>query len=115
MIVNNSDYTRFASQPSVIFWPQMIAIPLGFSLTSFIGLIVGSSSKVIYGKEIWNPLELLNTFLDNMPSSATRVGVFFISLSFCLAQLGVNIAANSISAGCDLTAICPKYLNMRRS
>jgi NCS1 family nucleobase:cation symporter-1 len=50
-----------------------------------------------------------------MPSSATRAGVFFISLSFCLAQLGVNIAANSISAGCDLTALCPKYLNIRRS
>jgi len=115
MIVNNSDYTRFAIRPSITFWPQMITIPLGFSITSFIGLIVGSSAKVIYGKEIWNPVELLNTFLNNTPSLAIRVGVFFISLSFCLAQLGVNIAANSISAGCDLTAICPKYLNMRRS
>ncbi|CAF2588427.1 unnamed protein product [Rotaria sp. Silwood2] len=115
MIVNNSDYTRFATRPSIIFWPQMITIPLGFSITSFIGLIVGSSSKVIYGKEIWNSLELLNIFLDNTPSSATRAGVFSISLSFRLAQLGVNIAANSISVGCDLTAICPKYLNMRRS
>ena len=115
MVVNTSDYTRFATQPSIIFWPQIITIPLGFSVTGFVGLIVGSSSKVIYGKEIWNPLELLSTFLNNRPSSATRAGVFFISLSFCLAQLGVNIAANSISAGCDLTAICPKYLNMRRS
>ncbi|CAF2926397.1 unnamed protein product [Rotaria sp. Silwood2] len=52
---------------------------------------------------------------DNTPPSGTRVGVFCISLSFCLAQLGVNIAANSISAGCDLTAICPKDLNIRRS
>jgi NCS1 family nucleobase:cation symporter-1 len=115
MIVNNSDYTRFATRPSIVFWPQIITIPFGFSITSFIGLIVGSSSKVIYGREIWNPLELLNTFLNNMPSSATRAGVFFIALSFCLAQLGINIAANSISAGCDLTAICPKYLNIRRS
>jgi NCS1 family nucleobase:cation symporter-1 len=115
IIINISDYTRFATRPSIVFWPQMISIPLAFSMTSFIGLIIGSSSKVIYGKEIWNPLELLSTFLNNMPSTATRIGVFFISLSFCLAQLGVNIAANSISAGCDLTAICPKYLNMRRS
>jgi NCS1 family nucleobase:cation symporter-1 len=32
-----------------------------------------------------------------------------------LAQLGVNIAANSVSAGSDLTALLPKYLNIRRS
>ncbi|CAF3391145.1 unnamed protein product, partial [Rotaria sp. Silwood2] len=88
MIVNTSDYTRFATRSSIIFWPQMITIHVGFSLTSF---------------------------LDNTPPSGTRVGVFCISLSFCLAQLGVNIAANSISAGCDLTAICPKDLNIRRS
>ncbi len=105
MIVNTSDYTRFATRPSIIFWPQMITIPLGFSITSLIGLIIGSSSKVIYGEEIWNPLELLNTFLNNMPSSATRAGVFFISLSFCLAQLSINITGNSISAGCDLTQL----------
>ncbi|CAF1295515.1 unnamed protein product [Adineta steineri] len=115
IIVNISDYTRFAIRPSIIFWPQMITIPFAFGITSFIGLIVGLSSKVIYGKEIWNPLDLLNTFLDNMPSITTRIGVFLISLSFCLAQLGVNIAGNSISAGCDLTALCPKYLNIRRS
>ncbi|UJR38310.1 hypothetical protein I4U23_030980 [Adineta vaga] len=115
IIINISDYTRFATRPSIVFWPQIIAIPVAFSITSFIGLIIGSSSKAIYNREIWNPLELLNTFLNNMPSPSTRIGVFLISLSFCLAQLGVNIAGNSISAGCDLTAICPKYLNMRRS
>ncbi|CAF1013054.1 unnamed protein product [Adineta ricciae] len=114
-IVNISDYTRYAIRPSVIYWPQIIIIPVGFAMTCFLGLIIGSSSKVIYGKEIWNPLDLLDTFLNDVPSLITRIGVFLISLSFCLAQLGVNIAANSISAGCDLTAICPKYLNMRRS
>ncbi|CAF0844381.1 unnamed protein product [Didymodactylos carnosus] len=81
----------------------MITMPLGFSITSFIGFIVGWSSKVICSKESWNPLELLNTFLNNMLQSATRVGVFFISL--CLTQLDVNIAANSISAECNLRAI----------
>lgn len=28
--------------------------------------------------------------------------------------LGINIAANSISAANDLVAICPKYINIRR-
>lgn len=56
----------------------------------------------------------MNDFLDGSPSSATRVGVFFIALAFALAQLGVNIAANSVSAGNDLSALCPRYINIRR-
>jgi len=40
--------------------------------------------------------------------------VFFIGLAFALAQLGINIAANSVSAGNDLSALMPKYINIRR-
>jgi nucleobase:cation symporter-1, NCS1 family len=40
--------------------------------------------------------------------------VFFIALAFALAQLGVNIAANSVSAGNDLSALMPRYVNIRR-
>ncbi len=115
LIVNNPDFTRFATRPSAVFWPQMLTIPIGFSITCFIGVIVSSSSNVIFGQAIWNPLDLLGKFLDNQPSAGTRVGVFFIALSFSLAQLGVNIAANSVSAGSDLTALLPKFLNIRRS
>ncbi|CAF3115429.1 unnamed protein product [Rotaria sp. Silwood2] len=115
LIVNNPDYTRFATSPSAVFWPQILTIPISFSVTCFIGVIVGSSSNVIFGQAIWNPLDLLGKFLDNQPTAGTRAGVFFISVAFALAQLGVNIAANSVSAGSDLTALLPKFLNIRRS
>ncbi|CAF1078916.1 unnamed protein product [Adineta steineri] len=115
LIVNNPDYTRFATRPSAVILPQLLTIPIGFSVTCFIGIIVGSSSKVIFGEPIWNPLDLLGKFLDSEPTGGTRAGVFFIALAFALAQLGVNIAANSVSAGSDLTAILPKFLNIRRS
>lgn len=45
---------------------------------------------------------------------ATRFGVFVIAASFVLAQLGTNISANSISAGTDLTALLPRWINIRR-
>lgn len=115
LIVNNPDFTRFSATPKSPVIPQLLTIPLGFSITSFIGVIVGSSSKAIYGEAIWNPLDLLSAFLDHDPSSATRAGVFFIAAAFALAQLGVNIAANSISAGNDLSALVPKFLNIRRA
>jgi len=67
--------------------PQLIAVPLGFSLVSFIGIIVSSSSQVIYGEAIWSPIDLLGKFLDNNPSGATRFGVWFIAAAFILAQV----------------------------
>ena len=65
-----------------------------------------------------NPLDLLKEFItdgaNGVGSSGDRAGTFFIAASFVLAQLGTNIAANSISAGTDMTALLPRYINIRR-
>ena len=119
LIVNDPDFARFARKPRDALWSQLITIPVGFAVTSFIGIIVSSSSAVIYGEPIWNPLNLLSYFLINPNTGKTangpaRFGVFIISFAFALAQLGTNIAANSVSAGTDMTALLPRYLNIRR-
>lgn len=57
---------------------------------------------------------MLDSFLDDNPGSGARFGVFVISTAFTLAQLGTNIAANSVSAGTDMTALLPRYINIRR-
>ncbi|TKA72097.1 hypothetical protein B0A49_03783, partial [Cryomyces minteri] len=114
LIVNDPDFARFARKPRDAFWSQLITIPVGFAVTSFNGIIVSSSSSVIFNEPIWSPLDLLKLFLDHNGSTGTRVGVFFISTAFALAQLGTNIAANSVSAGTDMTALMPRYLNIRR-
>ncbi|KAK0104131.1 hypothetical protein ONS96_005227 [Cadophora gregata f. sp. sojae] len=114
LIVNDPDFARFARKPKDAFWSQLLTIPCGFGLTSFIGIIVSSSSTVIFkGDPIWNPLDLLQSFLEE-GSSGNRAGVFLIATAFALAQLGTNIAANSVSAGTDMTALLPRYLNIRR-
>lgn len=123
LIVNDPDFARFANKPSAALWPQGITIPMGFGLTSFIGIIAGSASAVIYPGygAVWNPLELLRFFIQDGPdnpggvgSSSDRAGTFFIAATFVVAQLGTNIAANSISAGTDLTALLPRYISIRR-
>lgn len=113
LIVNDPDFARFARKPSDAFLPQLLTIPIGFAVTSFIGIIVSSSSIVIFGEAIWNPLNLLTKFLDE-GGSAQRFGVFVIAAAFTLAQLGTNIAANSISAGTDMTALAPRWISIRR-
>ncbi|KAI8633461.1 permease for cytosine/purines, uracil, thiamine, allantoin-domain-containing protein [Xylariaceae sp. FL1651] len=115
LIVNDPDFSRFAGKPRDALWSQLITIPTGFAVTSFIGIFVSSSSVIIYPgtQPIWDPLDLLERFIDD-GGSAQRFGVFIIALAFALAQLGTNIAANSISAGTDLTALLPRFLNIRR-
>lgn len=115
LIVNDPDFARFARKPRDAFLPQLVTIPLGFAVTSFIGIIVSSSSTVIFGgKPIWDPLDLLESFLDEKGGSGQRFGVFVIAAAFTLAQLGTNIAANSVSAGTDLTALAPRWISIRR-
>lgn len=117
LIVNDPDFARFARRPKDALLPQFLSIPCGFAVTSFIGIIVTSSATVIFPNEdpIWSPLTLLTRFLEEPGvSGATRFGVFVIAAAFTLAQLGTNIAANSISAGTDLTALLPRWINIRR-
>ncbi|KAF3398531.1 hypothetical protein F1880_006373 [Penicillium rolfsii] len=114
LIMNDPDFSRFARTPKDALWSQLFTIPIGFGITSFIGIIVSSSSSVIFkGDPIWNPLDLLGMFLEGA-SSGQRFGIFVIATGFALAQLGTNISANSVSAGTDLTALMPRYLNIRR-
>lgn len=82
-------------------------MPVGFFITSFIGVVVTSSAQYIYGEAIWDPLQLLEK-LDSRPA------VFFIALAFALATLGTNLCANSIPAGADMAALLPRYINIRR-
>ncbi|KAK3390142.1 uracil permease-like protein [Podospora didyma] len=114
LIVNDPDFSRFAGKPKDALWSQLFTIPTGFAVTSFIGIIVSSSSTIIYGGDpIWDPLVLLERFIDD-GGSGQRFGVFVIASAFALAQLGTNIAANSVSAGTDMTALMPRFLNIRR-
>lgn len=113
LIVNDPDFTRFAGKPKDAIWSQLFSVPISFAVTSFIGIIVSSSSTVVYDEPIWNPLHILDRFIDD-GGSGQRFGVFVIATAFSLAQLGTNIAANSVSAGTDMTALLPRFINIRR-
>ncbi|KAI0461626.1 hypothetical protein LJB42_004697 [Komagataella kurtzmanii] len=113
LIVNAPDFSRFSKTKASAKWAQLFSIPLCFSITSLIGILVSSASTIIYGETYWSPIDVLGRFLDNY-TSGNRAGVFFISFAFALAQLGTNISANSLSAGTDATALLPRYITIRR-
>lgn len=115
LIVNAPDFARFADKPSfgMKYLVHTVSIPLCFSITALIGILVGSASEVLYGAPTWSPLEVLDNFLNHY-TLGNRAGSFFLAFAFALAQLGTNISANSLSFGTDVTAILPRFLNIRR-
>lgn len=115
LITNAPDFSRMANKPSfgMKYLVHTISVPLCFSITSLIGILVTSASTTLYGETYWSPLDVLGRFLDDY-TPANRAGVFIIGLAFALAQLGTNISANSLSFGTDVTAIMPRFMNIRR-
>lgn len=47
-------------------------------------------------------------------SPASRCGTFFAGLGFLASAFALCIVTNSIAAGMDIAALCPKYINIRR-
>lgn len=115
LISNAPDFSRFADKPSftIKYVVQTASIPICFSLTSLIGILVSSASSKLYGTTYWSPLDVLGRFLDDY-TAGNRAGVFLISFAFAIAQLGTNISANSLSFGTDVTSILPQFINIRR-
>ncbi|OAX32891.1 hypothetical protein K503DRAFT_794647 [Rhizopogon vinicolor AM-OR11-026] len=126
LTTNSPDFGSRAKYPSAPTYSQLLSIPFSYGAICLLGVIVSSSSQTLYGEAIWSPVDLLGKFLDDDPSPAARFGVWFIAASFIVAQLPAylmlhtllifraNISANSVSAGCDLTALFPRFINIRR-
>ncbi|KAG1800997.1 NCS1 nucleoside transporter family [Suillus plorans] len=104
--VNIPDFTRYAKNERAQYIQPFI-IPIAFTLCSFVGIAVTSAGIQLYGEVLWNPLLLIDRW-DN------RAAAFFASFVFALTTIGTNISANSLGAGNDMTALCPKYINIRR-
>lgn len=84
---------------------QLVIIPVVFTFCGFVGIVVTSAGASLYGEILWDPLTLVDKW-DN------RAAAFFASFAFCLGTIGTNISANSLCAGNDMTALCPKVFSL---
>ncbi|AEY95184.1 FABR124Cp [Eremothecium gossypii FDAG1] len=114
LIINLPDFARFAKTRRSALWSQLISIPLLFSVTSLVGLLTNAAGYKIFAVNYWSPMEVIERILETQYTAATRAGAFFIAVAFMLAQLGTNICANSLAAGTDMTALLPRFINIRR-
>ncbi|KAI5967787.1 DAL4 [Candida pseudojiufengensis] len=116
LISNSPDFSRFAySQNSFAmkYLVHTISIPVCFGITSLIGILVTAAAEHEYGTTYWSPIDVMAKYLESF-TPGIRAAIFFIALSFIVAQLGTNISANSLSFSTDVSAVAARFINIRR-
>jgi NCS1 family nucleobase:cation symporter-1 len=103
MATNVADFTRYLRKPSGVYW-QGFFLPLICLVLGLFGIISTSSAKVVYGRYIWDPVELAAQW----QTPGGKGLAFFVGFAWCVAQIGTNLSANVISGSNDLTTLFPK-------
>jgi NCS1 family nucleobase:cation symporter-1 len=104
--LNIPDFSRYAKSQKDQIWGQVLGLPLTMGLYSFIGVAVTSATVVIYGKEIWDPVELIAMFKNPVVLTIALV-------SLVLATLATNIAANVVGPANDFAHLWPEKITFR--
>ncbi|KAL5709709.1 Neuronal calcium sensor 1 [Ranunculus cassubicifolius] len=106
LALNIPDFTRYAkSQKDQIF--GQAGLPIFMGLFTFVGLAVTSSTKVIFGRVISNPIQLLGQIGGPVTMS---LAIFGISL----ATITTNIAANIVAPANALVNLSPSKFTFTR-
>lgn len=104
--LNMPDFTRFGRSQKEQAVGQVVALPTTMTVFALMGIVITSASAEIYGKPIWDPVELVGMF----PSRAL-VGISMLTV--VIATLGVNIAANVVSPANDFANLKPGKISFK--
>src|SRR5438270_6360499 len=104
--LNIPDFSRYAVSQRDQVIGQAVGLPLTMALYSFIGVAVTSATTIIYGKTIWDPVDVLTRFTN-------PVVLVVALLSLCIATLATNIAANVVSPANDFSHVAPHKISFR--
>jgi nucleobase:cation symporter-1, NCS1 family len=105
--LNMPDFTRFGKNQRAQAVGQIVALPTTMTLFAAMGVIITSASAIIYGKPIWDPVELVGKFTQPV---VVAISMFTVAV----ATLSVNIAANVVSPANDFANAFPKFITFSR-
>ena len=104
--LNIPDFSRFAKSQRDQVVGQTLGLPLSMTLYSFIGVAVTSATVIVFGKAIWDPVQLMEKF-----HSPTLAVLALVTLA--VATLTTNIAANVVSPANDFSNLAPRLISFR--
>jgi NCS1 family nucleobase:cation symporter-1 len=104
--LNIPDFTRYAKSQRDQALGQAFGLPTTMTLFAFIGAAVTSATIVIYGRAIWDPVDLMG-----------RIGGLFVVLismvALLVATLSTNVAANVVSPANDISNLAPRKISFK--
>lgn len=101
--LNIADFSRYSNRPSAQN-VQVIVIPFIFTVVGLLGIFTAAASETAYGKIIWNPIEILDLWLEN-GSHGSRAAAAFAAIGLIIVTLGINISGKCSS--CSAATIRP--------
>jgi NCS1 family nucleobase:cation symporter-1 len=104
--LNIPDFTRFAKSQKQQIKGQAIGLPVTMTVFSAMGILITSASTIVFGKAMWDPVEVVSKFTNPI---ALFIGFFGI----VIASLSVNIAANTVSPAYDFSNCFPKHISFK--
>ncbi|MFF9089150.1 NCS1 family nucleobase:cation symporter-1 [Streptomyces sp. NPDC014991] len=104
--LNIPDFTRYGKSQRAQTWGQALGLPTTMTLFAFLSVLVTSGSQAVYGKPVWDPVQLAAK-TDN------AAGLLYALVTVLVATLSVNIAANLVSPAFDFSNVAPRKVGFR--
>ena len=104
--LNIPDFSRYAVSQRDQAVGQALGLPLAMAFYSFIGVAVTSATAIIFGRTIWDPIEVLVQFRN-------PVMLILAMVALGVATLATNIAANVVSPANDFAHLAPRRISFR--
>ncbi len=104
--LNIPDFSRFAKSQRDQIAGQALGLPLSMTFYAFIGVAVTSATVIVFGKAIWDPVELMQRFHSPILS-------FIALITLAIATLSTNLAANVVSPANDFSNLAPRLISFK--
>jgi len=106
LALNIPDFSRFAKNQKAQFRGQLFGLPLTMVAFSFVGIFVTGATRVLYGKFIWDPVQVIQKI--NNPT-ALIIGC----LGIIIATTNTNVAANAVATSNDISNLNPRKISFK--
>ena len=110
LALNIPDFTRYARTQRDQMLGQAVGLLTTMPLFAFIGIAVTSATVLLYGRAIWNPVELIGRLATD--AGSPLLGLLAL-VAILVATLTTNIAANVVAPANAFSNLSPRRIGFR--